>query len=108
MSAARRPIGPAPVTKTFRVYLALPETTPLRIGMSVEANIIIKEKKNALLVPAEALVGQSVFVIENSQRFGVFMNSEKNALKKNLKELLPLNRAMHLKSSIGKMQLVNR
>ena len=56
-----------PVTKTFRVYLALPETTPLRIGMSVEANIIIKEKKNALLVPAEALVGQSVFVIENSR-----------------------------------------
>lgn len=44
-----------PVTKTFRVYLDLPDATPLRIGMSVEANIITREKKGVLLVPAEAL-----------------------------------------------------
>ena len=29
-----------PVAKTFRVYLALPDDTPLRIGMSIEANIV--------------------------------------------------------------------
>lgn len=56
-----------PITKTFRVYLGLPMTTPLRIGMSVEANIIIKEKKDALLIPAEALAGQSVFVIDDGR-----------------------------------------
>jgi membrane fusion protein, multidrug efflux system len=44
-----------PVTKTFRAYLALPEESPLRIGMSVEANIVIRERKAALLVPAEAI-----------------------------------------------------
>lgn len=54
-----------PATKTFRVYLALPETTPLLIGMSVEANIITREVKDALLVPAEAVRAGAVFVIEN-------------------------------------------
>lgn len=44
-----------PDTKTFRAYLALPDDTPLRIGMSVEANIVVQEVKNALLVPAEAV-----------------------------------------------------
>ena len=33
-----------PVAKTFRVYLALPDDTPLLIGMSVEANIVAREK----------------------------------------------------------------
>ncbi|MCB1540702.1 MAG: efflux RND transporter periplasmic adaptor subunit [Rhodoblastus sp.] len=45
-----------PQTKTFRVYLALPDDTPLRIGMSVEANIVIAARENALIVPAEAIV----------------------------------------------------
>ena len=54
-----------PATKTFRVYLALPETTPLLIGMSVEANIITREVKDALLVPAEAIRAGAVFVVEN-------------------------------------------
>ncbi len=60
-----------PVTKTFRAYLALPEDTPLRIGMSVEANIIIRERKGALLVPAEAIRTAngkaSVFTVENGK-----------------------------------------
>jgi len=60
-----------PVTKTFRAYLALPEDTPLRIGMSVEANIVIRERKAALLVPAEALRiangKASIFTVENGQ-----------------------------------------
>lgn len=45
-----------PQTKTFRVYLTLPDETPLRIGMSVEANIVIASRDNALIVPAEAIV----------------------------------------------------
>ncbi|MDB5543514.1 MAG: transporter [Hyphomicrobiales bacterium] len=52
-----------PATKTFRVYLALPDDTPLQIGMSVEANIITREKDNALLLPAEAINGDAVFRI---------------------------------------------
>jgi RND family efflux transporter MFP subunit len=56
-----------PITKTFRVYLALPDETPLRIGMSVEANIITREKPDALLLPAEAVLDGAVFVVENDR-----------------------------------------
>ena len=44
-----------PVAKTFRIYIALPDDTPLRIGMSLEANVVTREKQNALLVPADEL-----------------------------------------------------
>jgi RND family efflux transporter MFP subunit len=54
-----------PVAKTFRVYVGLPDDTPLQIGMSVEANIVAQEKADALLVPAEAVTGGAVFVVEN-------------------------------------------
>lgn len=54
-----------PVAKTYRVRLALPATTPLRIGMTVEVNIIVRVSANALLVPTNALRGTSLFVAEN-------------------------------------------
>ena len=57
-----------PVSKTFRVRIGLPDQTPLRLGMSVEANIISREKLDAVLVPANAVVNNSLFTIENSQR----------------------------------------
>ena len=50
--------------KTFRIKAALPDDTPLKPGMSVEANIVTREKPNALLVPADALQGNAVFVID--------------------------------------------
>jgi RND family efflux transporter MFP subunit len=56
-----------PAKKTFRIYIALPDDTPLRIGMSVEANIIIAEKSNVLVVPAEALAGNAVFVTDGER-----------------------------------------
>jgi RND family efflux transporter MFP subunit len=52
-----------PVAKTYRIRVDLPDDTPLRIGMSVEANIVTREKENALLVPADALQGSHVFVV---------------------------------------------
>jgi len=56
-----------PTRKTFRVYLRLPQDTPLRIGMSVEANIIFREKQAAVVVPAEAVTGGSVQIIEDGR-----------------------------------------
>ncbi len=56
-----------PATKTFRVYLPLPDETPLRIGMSVEANIVTREKDNVLLVPAEALIDGSAFTVDQGK-----------------------------------------
>jgi RND family efflux transporter MFP subunit len=56
-----------PTRKTFRVYLRLPQDTPLRIGMSVEANIIFREKQAAVVVPAQAVTGDSVQIIEDGR-----------------------------------------
>lgn len=53
-----------PVNKTFRVYLSLPDDTPLAIGMSVEANIVVAERKDVLLVPGEALVDGAAFRLD--------------------------------------------
>jgi RND family efflux transporter MFP subunit len=64
-----RDITPAgdPVARTFRIRVALPEDTPLRVGMSVEANIVAREVENALLVPIAAISGDTVYVAEGSR-----------------------------------------
>jgi RND family efflux transporter MFP subunit len=56
-----------PTKHTFRVYLLLPSDTPLRIGMTVEINIVFREKKDAILVPNEAVANNSVEVVEGGQ-----------------------------------------
>ena len=53
--------------KTFRIKVSLPDDTPLKPGMSVEANVVAREKPNALLIPADALQGNAVFVVDGSQ-----------------------------------------
>jgi len=54
-------------TKTYRIRIALPDDTPLIAGMSVEANVIAREKANALLVPADAVQDGAVFVIDGNR-----------------------------------------
>jgi RND family efflux transporter MFP subunit len=49
--------------KTFRIKVGLPNNTPLKPGMSVEANVVIREKPDALMIPADSLQGNTVFVI---------------------------------------------
>jgi RND family efflux transporter MFP subunit len=56
-----------PSRKTFRVYLALPADTPLRIGMSVEVNIIFRDRPSATVVPSEAVVDNAVQVINDGR-----------------------------------------
>jgi membrane fusion protein, multidrug efflux system len=60
------PMGDA-ITKTYRIRIALPDDTPLIAGMSVEANVITREKPGVLLVPADAVQGASVFVIDGNR-----------------------------------------
>lgn len=69
LPGAVKQITPAgdPVSKTFRVRIGLPDDTPLRVGMSVEANIISREKPDAVLVPANAVVHNSLFAIEDGR-----------------------------------------
>jgi RND family efflux transporter MFP subunit len=56
-----------PARKTFRVYLLLPRDTPLRIGMTVEVNIIYREKAAAVVVPSEAVAGNAVQVVSGGK-----------------------------------------
>jgi membrane fusion protein (multidrug efflux system) len=56
-----------PVSKTFRVRVGLPDDTPLRVGMSVEANIVSREKPDFILVPANAVINSSLLLIENDR-----------------------------------------
>jgi RND family efflux transporter MFP subunit len=56
-----------PTRKTFRVYQRLPPDTPLRIGMTVEVNIIYREKTAAVVVPAEAVVNNAVQVVRDGK-----------------------------------------
>jgi membrane fusion protein (multidrug efflux system) len=41
----------------------LPDDTPLKPGMSVEANIVTREHAGALLIPADAVQGTTVAVL---------------------------------------------
>jgi membrane fusion protein (multidrug efflux system) len=56
-----------PVAKTYRIKVSLPDDTLLMPGMSVEANVITREKPGALLIPIDALQGTSAFVIDGSK-----------------------------------------
>ncbi|MBM3540458.1 MAG: efflux RND transporter periplasmic adaptor subunit [Alphaproteobacteria bacterium] len=53
-----------PVNKTYRVRIALPDDTPLLVGMTTEVNIVVIEHKDALLVPATAVRAGQVWVVE--------------------------------------------
>jgi RND family efflux transporter MFP subunit len=53
--------------KTFRAYLTLPADTPLKVGMSVEANIILRARQDALTVPLEAVRDGAVMVRDGTR-----------------------------------------
>jgi RND family efflux transporter MFP subunit len=54
-----------PVAKTFRVRVAIPSDQGLMVGMTVEINIVVREEKDALLVPVTAIVDGHVWRIDN-------------------------------------------
>jgi len=59
-----------PVAKSYRVRVALPDDTPLKIGMTTEINVVVREVPDAVLVPVAALRGPAdrrhVFVVEGA------------------------------------------
>lgn len=58
-----------PITKNYRVRIALPPSSPLMIGMTTELNVIVQKVENALLVPAEALTGDHVWEVREGRAF---------------------------------------
>jgi RND family efflux transporter MFP subunit len=59
------PMGDS-VAKTYRIKVSLPDDTPLKPGMSVEVNVVTREKEGVLLVPADAVQGNAVFVADGA------------------------------------------
>ncbi len=56
-----------PVARSYRVRIQLPPDTPLMIGMTAETNIVVAERQDALLVPATALSGNSVWLVRDGR-----------------------------------------
>jgi RND family efflux transporter MFP subunit len=56
-----------PISKNYRVRITLDPDQPLQIGMTAEVNIVVRETKDALLVPFSALRGEAVFVVEGAR-----------------------------------------
>jgi RND family efflux transporter MFP subunit len=56
-----------PINKTYRVRVGLPENTPLKIGMTTEVNILVREERDALLVPVSALIGSHLWVVRDAR-----------------------------------------
>lgn len=52
-----------PINKNYRVRVLLPADSPLLVGMTVEANIVVRAHEDALLVPETAVVGDAVWVV---------------------------------------------
>jgi RND family efflux transporter MFP subunit len=51
-----------PINKNYRVRVLLPTDSPLLVGMTVEANIVVRVHEDALLVPEAAVVGDVLWV----------------------------------------------
>lgn len=57
-----------PVARSYRVRIQLAEPQRLRVGMTVDANLIVAERENALLVPATAVRDGIVWTLDDRQR----------------------------------------
>jgi RND family efflux transporter MFP subunit len=56
-----------PVARSFRVRIRLPEDAPLMIGMTVDCNVILAERQDALLIPATAVVNGKVWLVKDGK-----------------------------------------
>lgn len=57
-----------PVARSYRVRITLPAIPEgLRVGMTVDANLIAARRGNALLLPAAAVQGQTVWVMQDGR-----------------------------------------
>lgn len=56
-----------PVARSYRVRVKLADPSQLKVGMTVDANLIVAERANALLVPATAVQKDAVWVIDDGR-----------------------------------------
>jgi RND family efflux transporter MFP subunit len=56
-----------PVARTYRVRIRLADPSALRVGMTVDANLVVAERQNALLVPATAVKDSAVWMVADGR-----------------------------------------
>lgn len=56
-----------PVARSFRVRIRLADPARLKIGMTVDANLIVSERKDALLIPTGAITDGAVWVLQGGR-----------------------------------------
>jgi RND family efflux transporter MFP subunit len=56
-----------PVARSYRVRIKLANPDALKVGMTVDANLVVGERHNALLVPSTAVQGDAVWVVEDGR-----------------------------------------
>jgi RND family efflux transporter MFP subunit len=56
-----------PVARSFRVRIALPADTPLMIGMTTDCNVIVGERRDALLIPPNAVAEGKVWLVRDGK-----------------------------------------
>jgi len=54
-------------TKSFKIKVDVLEDIAVQPGMSAELNILLSEKKRAVLIPVSALTGDQVFIVKNGR-----------------------------------------
>ena len=57
-----------PVARSYRVRIELADPERLKVGMTVDANLIVAERANALLVPATAVQENAVWTLDDNGR----------------------------------------
>ena len=94
------------VTRSYRVRVILPASTPFLIGMTAEANIITAQRENALLLPNSALINNTVWLfkagkaVQQPVKIGA-KNADKTEITEGLseKDLLIVDPPLSLKAN---------
>jgi RND family efflux transporter MFP subunit len=56
-----------PVARSYRVRIRLADPAALKVGMTVDANLIVAEHANAILVPTAAVQGAAVWLVRDGR-----------------------------------------
>lgn len=56
-----------PVARSYRVRIALAAPGALQTGMTVDANLVVGRRENAILLPASAVQGNAVWIVEGER-----------------------------------------
>ena len=57
-----------PVARSYRVRIELADPQRFKVGMTVDANLIVAQREDALLVPASAVQGDTAWTVDGEQR----------------------------------------